>query len=258
MKRINNLKNQNNYMNKTILFLLTSLIVLTPSFAIFGLFEKPITTLDMVQLHTIFNDLNATGQTYSTTCAPLHFQVPYKQTHEITYVKVGYLPICDVNQSDYPDHAITLYCESEYVGSWNYTENCERNISHYDSEWIVFDYENSSAVFFQSDVATSVFSCSFCVNDSLSIPNRTDFWIRIENTGTRIRVETHNETIFPQAEVVINAISGFIGLVALVISFGSTLLPLLMVIASMFVLPMFFLFMLTKFRQRVKDTLNKK
>lgn len=211
---------------KKILMLTLILTLASSGFALYMSFAKPITSMDIIELHTIFNDINATGQSYATTCSPVHLQVPYKQTHETTYVKLGYVPICDVNQSDYPDHAITLYCESEYVASWNYTENCEDSSYVYDYEWVIFDNENLSAVFFQSenDIPTTVFSCSFCVNDTGLIPNRTDFWIRIENTGNRIEVTNQTIEIFPQLEIVQTAINNVIILINELIEFGIALL----------------------------------
>ena len=73
-------KKQKNNMKKTIMF---SLILLLSSsgHALFGLFEKPVTVIDITQQHTIYDDINNTGQSYATTCSPINLQVPYKQLY---------------------------------------------------------------------------------------------------------------------------------------------------------------------------------
>jgi hypothetical protein len=266
-------KNNNTKMDKIkvkhkkaiITLMLLGVMIIPASALVITLFEKPLTSVDMITLTTLYENANnqayGWGEVNNSTCAPIHFQVPYKQTHETTYIRLGYFPLCltPAEQSQYPDHYMTLFCENEYVQTWNITENCVDNGGVYDAEWVSLSTENATAGLFQSDKLTTLFSCMFCVNyTGNDLPNRTDFWIRAENTGNQVTVEYHNETIFPDLEIVTNAISGFVGVIASIISYGGTLLNFILIIASPFILLMFFIFMLIRFRDRIKDALNKR
>ena len=261
MTRNNNIdknkKTTRTMMKKIIPIIFILLFLITPTQAIFGLFEEPLTATDMITLHTIYE--NANGQAYgfngtNSTCSPIHFQTPYKQVYDRTYIRLGYVPICDVNQSDYGDHYVSLFCEGSLVNSWNFTENCADLGVVYQSELIELNLENTTAGVFQTDTLSSLFSCMICVNDTGSdLPNRTDFWIRAENTGNQVTLIVQNETAIEGLEPITETLILAVEVTKKVLEILVISLEIFAIVWAIFFPVLLLLFWLIRIRMRFKD-----
>jgi hypothetical protein len=250
-KNLINADGSNMVMRKTI-FALLLLIGFSGAFAV-ELFTTPTTEASIIQLHSIFND--TAGQTYLTTCSPLHIQIPYKQNFAETFLRIGYLPLCDVNQSDYV-HEIDLYCNNNLMASWNVTDNCLNNVGY---EYIEgrFDFANVTSIAFQDKYPSTLLSCNFCVNESSTL-NRTDFWVRVENIGLRSVFAFYNETVITGSEVIENTFGKAVEFTYLVLSFAMSTAPIIFIVWGLFAIPLFFLFMLKRLVGAIKGSIPKK
>lgn len=249
---------------KILTLFILGIIIATPVHAlVIDLFGQPVSTVDMVTLHSIWKDDN--GQAYgwnqtNSTCSPIHFQIPYQQTYDKTYLKIGYVPLCDINQSDYSDHFITIFCNGDYKASYNYTDNCVDygGAGVYEWEWYELNFENVTAGNFQTNSLTTTYSCMFCVNDTVNSPNRTDFWIRVENTGNMIVKEFHNETIIEGMETITGGLLTSVDFTIAIIELGYNVFNLFAFVWVILGIPMFILFMIRQLVDRFKSTFPKK
>jgi len=240
-------------MKKILLFvLLISLISLKPVQAnfLFGLppvinltVSLPESKLNVIGLHTI----ESAGYGFGNDSTPIvyNFQTPYYQSYDKTYFKLGYIPICDVNQTN---AYLSLYCGDDYLYTWNITDNCPA--ANYQWAWVTLDLTNSTQ--FQTLTSSSVVNCRFYVNDT-SVDNRTDVWIRMENLGTKIEIVQKNREIFPELEAVQEAISNLITFINAIVVLGIGIFSGLAPIWIMFAMILFAVFLFIQLRRKAKQ-----
>lgn len=245
----------NTVMRKLLPLLIISALIVTPSFAIFGLFEKPVVSTDMIFLDSIeqpnygFNGTNS-------TCTSLNLQFPYNQQFEKVYVRVGYVPLCDINQSSY-DEYLTIFNEGNYVASFNVTDNCVNNNGDFEGEWIEITTNNTQGGSFQTSTLTQLTSFIYCINDTTTIP-RSDFWVRIENTGNHVVVETQTQEVFPELDIVVESISNLVTLVNSLIVLGITIVSGGSFVWTLFAMFLLTLYLFSRLRTSVKKMFRKK
>jgi hypothetical protein len=251
---------------KIAILLLLGIMIATPvSALVIDLFGNPVTTANVITLHQIWKDANYQDYGWNETndtCAPVHFQVPYKQNYGTTYIKFGYVPICDVNQSIYSHHFLTVFCNGEYVATYNYTDNCVDygGAGIYEFEWLALDWtdENLTAGLFQTTELTTVFSCMICVNDTEPSPNRTDFWIRTENVGNMVTTEYHNETVIEGLEDITDGIQTSVEFTLALITLAYNTFNMFAFVWVIVGVPMFVLFMIRQLVDRFRTTFPKR
>lgn len=245
-------------MKKIIIFtLLTALFIVKPVNASWLFFQPPALNLtvtlpeskmNVIGLHTIESD----GYGFGVNSTPIvyNYQIPYEQSYDKTYFKLGYIPLCDVNQTN---AYVTLFCGDDYIYSWNLTANCPA--ANYQYTWVEFDLSNSTQ--FQTLTASSVLNCRFYVNDT-SVDNRTDIWVRMENVGTKVEIEEKTREIFPELEAIQEAINNFITLINTVIVLATGLisgfLPIWLTVAWI----LFGVFMFQRLRAKAKELSKKR
>ncbi len=264
MKKLINDKLFGNGMRKFSLVLLLLLLVPFNS-AFANLFIRPIvfqpdlsypeTTMNFITLERI--DIDGYGDIDDDNSTPsvFHFQIPLMQNYKDIYFTVGYLPLCDANQSDYV-HDITLYCgNNEYINSWNITDNCVNNGGVYEYEWLNLRLENLTETVFQSE-KSSLYSCMFYVNDTSTI-NRTDFWIRIENYGNKVVNVVNNQTVLLGSTIIEDTFGKAVELTGIVLSYALIIVPLFLIISSFFVILFYLLFMIRRLIVNIKSSIPK-
>ncbi len=231
---------------KKILTAILMLALISPSFAIFGIFEEPVTEINMEFVDTIpIAGYGFTG--VNVQCSAFNFEIPKRQTSRITYVRLGYFPICDVNYTDYVQD-ITIFCAGEYVLTSNYTDNCVNGGFH-ESELVRFFHANITEL----GSGTNVITCQLCVNNTTT-SNQTDFFVKIDNVGNRIVTEYRNETLFPQAQPLVDLIIVPVNFTVSVIELGFATFQAFALIWSIVAPLMFLLFMLTRLKKRLDQT----
>ncbi len=203
----------------------------------------PESKLNVIVQHIIMSEGYGFG--VNSTPAVYNFQIPYGQSYKETVFKLGYIPICDANQTN---AYITLHCDSDYIHSWNLTANCPD--ANYQWAWVKFDVTNRTA--FQTETSSTVLNCQFYVNDT-TVDNRTDIWVRIENVGTKIEIEERTREIFPELEAVQEAISNLIAFINSIILLGIGLFSGLAPIWIMFAMILFAVFLFIQLRKKAKQ-----
>lgn len=245
---------QERNMKKAVMLIATFFLMITGVNALFGIWETPLSPVNQITLHSINQSQYGTSITENenVSCEPIHFELPYKQTQQKIYLKLGYFPICDVNQTDYEEF-ITLYCQDTYVGTYNVTDNCDRSGGggEYEYQWLALNV-NATDGFYQSEGLSSVFSCYFCVNITSDIP-RADFWIRTENTGTKIEVVTETQEVFPQLEPVVTLINDVLLFVDSVVYLGLAIVDSYSFLWLMFATILFAIFMFIQLKKKAKQ-----
>lgn len=238
---------------RKLVFMFSLLLLATNSYALFGLFEKPVATVNHVTFATINQSQYGVSATENEniSCAPIIFEMPYKQTYDQVYIKLGYFPLCDINQTDYAED-LTLYCQGQYVATYNVTDNCYDfgGAGTYEYEWLEINVNSTTGQSY-SEGLSSVFSCYYCVNITSDIPT-ADFWIITENTGTKITVETETREVFPQLEVVVTLINDLLSFADSIIVLGIAIFSGYSFLWIIFATVLFGIFMFLQLKKQAK------
>lgn len=245
----------NRVMKKVIPLMFLFVLMIAPVNAIIGINEFPVTEANIEYVETI--DQSGYGfEGANVTCSAFNFDIPSRQASNPTYISIGYTPLCDVNYTDYEQY-ITLFCRGEYLWTSNYTEQCglpaEESVFG-DDLYVQINHANFSSF---TTGSGKLVSCQMCVNSSSTAP-RTDFFVNINNVGTRVdsKIETIQE--LSGLDTIKNAIIGFIEFVATLVALITAFFSATSVIWVGFAVIMFTIFLFIRFRKAVYKMLEGK
>ena len=234
---------------KSLAFLLMTILVVN-SVNGYSIDTTTRTRTDIEYLETIYQ----AGYGFSganVTCSAFNFELPQIQTSDSTIIRMGYYPLCDVNYTDYLQY-LTLFCNNEYVASWNYTEDCGSGPGNLgENELVTLIFGNLT---FNAQ-NTQILSCQLCVNNS-STSNRTDFFVDIDLL-VNVKNEV-NETVVEGADIIIDGILSAVNITVLLIDILELTLIILVPIWGLLAGPIIVIWLAKNLVDRLKAMIPKR
>jgi hypothetical protein len=241
-----------NTLMKSLAFLVVTMLALGSASA-YDITTNTKTRADVEYVETILQaGYGFTGA--NVTCSAFNLEVPQIQTSDTTVFRAGFYPICDVNYTDYLQY-LTLYCNGEYIETWNYTADCGSgagNLGENTLITLIFGNLTSNAVNTQRVYTVS---CQLCVNNSSTAP-RTDFFTDIDLLVS-VKNEV-NETVVEGADIIIDGILSAVNVTVLLIDILELTLTILVPIWGLVLTPVLVIWLARNLVERLKAMIPKR